>query len=162
MSRVLSLNEYYIKHLDEKKLFNFLKIYSQKFKKSIDPSKENSVIKSMSFLKNKAKTLEDIYQNSQYILQEKIKISPEDSKLIDDSSKNIIKDFLYEFEKMSKIDRENLEKIVNGLISKHKTNFKAVGQPLRIVLTGSRFGPGIYDIVLSLDKNVIIKRLKNK
>ena len=160
MSRILSINEHYIKHMDEKELFNFLKIYSQKFKKSIDTSKENSLIKSMNFLKNKAKTLEDIYQNSQYILQHNIKISPEDSKLLDASSKTIIKDFLSEFEKMSKITKENLEKIVNGLIDKHKTNFKGVGQPLRIALTGSRFGPGIYNILLSLGKAEIVKRLK--
>ena len=161
MSRILSLNEHYIKHIDEKELFKFLKIYSQKFKKNIDSSKENSLIKSLNFLKNKAKTLEDIYQNSQYILQDNIQISPEDSKLLDNSSKNIIKDFLDEFEKMSKITKENLEKTVNGLIDKHKTNFKGVGQPLRIVLTGSRFGPGIYNIILSLNKDVVIKRLKN-
>ena len=115
----------------------------------------------MNFLKNKAKTLEDIYQNSQYILQDKIQISPEDSKLLDNSSKNIIKDFLAEFEKMSKINKENLEKTVSGLIDKHKTNFKGVGQPLRIALTGSRFGPGIYNIILSLNKEVVIGRLKN-
>jgi len=161
MSRILSLNEHYIKHIDEKELFKFLKIYSQKFKKSIDSSKENSLIKSMGFLKNKAKTLEDIYQNSQYILKNNIEIPAEDSKLLDNSSKNIIKDFLYEFEKMSKITKENLEKIINGLIDKHKTNLKGVGQPLRIVLTGSRFGPGIYNIILSLNKDVVIKRLKN-
>ena len=113
----------------------------------------------MNFLKNKAKTLEDIYQNSQYILQDKIQISPEDSKLLDNSSKNIIKDFLVEFEKMSKINKENLEKTVSGLIDKHKTNFKGVGQPLRIALTGSRFGPGIYNIILSLNKEVVIGRL---
>jgi len=161
MSRILSLNEHYIKHMDEKELFNFLKIYSQKFKKNIDQSKENSLIKSMYFLKNKAKTLEDIYQNAQYILQDNIKILPEDSKLLDSSSKNIIKDFLNKYEKMSEINKENLEKIVIQLIDKHKTNFKGVGQPLRIVLTGSRFGPGIYNIILSLDKNVVIERLKN-
>ena len=161
MSRILSLNEHYIKHIDEKELFKFLKIYSQKFKKNIDSSKENSLIKSMSFLKNKAKTLEDIYKNSQYILQDVVQISPEDSKLLDNSAKNIIKDFLEEFEKMSKITKENIEKTVNGLIDKHKTNFKGVGQPLRIVLTGSRFGPGIYNIILSLNKDVVIKRLKN-
>ena len=160
MSRILSLNEHYIKHMDEKELFNFLKIYSQKFKKSIDKSKESSLIKSMYFLKNKAKTLEDIYQNSQYILKNSIQISAEDSKLLDSSSKNIIKDFLNEYEKMSKINKENLEKIVNLLIDKHKTNLKGVGQPLRVVLTGSRFGPGIYDIILSLNKNVVIERLK--
>tara|TARA_Y100000590_G_scaffold143899_1_gene165433 strand:- start:44 stop:1429 length:1386 start_codon:yes stop_codon:yes gene_type:complete len=160
MSRILSLNEHYIKHIDEKELFKFLKIYSEKFKKSIDSSKEDSLIKSMNFLKNKAKTLEDIYGNSQYILQDNVKISPEDSKLLNTASKNIIKDFLSEFEKMSKVTKEDLEKAVKGLIDKHKTNFKGVGQPLRIVLTGSRFGPGIYDIILSLSKDVVVKRLK--
>ena len=84
-----------------------------------------------------------------------------DSKLLDNASKNIIQDFLNEFERISKITKENLETIVNRLIDKHKTNFKGIGQPLRIVLTGSRFGPGIYNIILSLNKDVVIKRLKN-
>ncbi len=159
LTRILSLNEHYIKHMEEKKLFELFKTFAQKFRKNIDASKEKSILKSMSFLKNKAKTLDDIYCNSEYILQDNIKISPEDSKLLDSASKNIIKDFLIEFEKMSNITKENLEKTVKELIDKHKTNFKGVGQPLRIVLTGSRFGPGIYDIILSLSKDEVIKRL---
>ena len=161
MSRILSINEYYIKHIDEKELFKLLKVYCQKFKKKIDASKESALLKSINFLKNKAKTLEDIYQNAHYILNDAIKILPEDLKLLDDPSKKILKDFLSEFEKISKITKESLEKIVNGLIDKHKTNFKGIGQPLRIALTGSRFGPGIYDIIISLNKDAVVKRLKN-
>jgi glutamyl-tRNA synthetase len=161
ISRILSINEHYIKHIDEKELFKLLKIYCQKFEKNIDVSKESALLKSMNFLKNKAKTLEDIYQNAHYILDDSIKILPEDLKLLDDRSKKILKDFLSEFEKISKITKENLEKIVNGLIDRHKTNFKGVGQPLRIALTGSRFGPGIYDIIISLNKDTVVKRLKN-
>ena len=160
MTRILSLNEHYIKHIDEKELFKLLKIYCKDFKKSIDDPKGHTLMKSMKFLKNKAKTLEDIYQNAQYILNDYLQISPEDLKLLDDPSRNILKDFLNQYEKASIISKESLEKIINGLIDKHKTNFKGVGQPLRIALTGSRFGPGIYDIILSLDKNETIKRLK--
>ena len=160
MTRILSLNEHYIKHIDEKELFKLLKIYCKDFKKSIDNPKGHTLIKSMKFLKNKAKTLEDIYQNAQYILNDYFQISPEDLKLLDDPSRKILKDFLNQYEKASIISKESLEKIINGLINKHKTNFKGVGQPLRIALTGSRFGPGIYDIILSLDKNETIKRLK--
>ena len=72
----------------------------------------------------------------------------------------IIKDFLNEYEKIDKLSRENLEKIIKDLINSHNVNFKGVGQPLRIGLTGSKFGPGIYDIILSLDKNEVTKRLK--
>ena len=61
---------------------------------------------------------------------------------------------------MTNVSKESLEKIVNKLIDKHKTNFKGIGQPLRIALTGSKFGPGLYNIILSLDKNETVKRLK--
>ncbi len=160
MTRILSLNEHYIKHTKEKDLFELFKIYSENFKKKIDPSKEVFLLKSIGFLKNKAKTLEDIYKNSEYIIKEDIKISSEDMSLLNDMSKEIIKDFLIEYEKMSEITKEKLEKTIKELIVKHKTNFKGVGQPLRIVLTGSKFGPGIYDIILSLSKNTVINRLK--
>ena len=63
-------------------------------------------------------------------------------------------------DRLTSINKESLEKIINSLISDNKTNFKGVGQPLRIALVGSKFGPGIYDIILSLDKNDVIKRLK--
>ena len=159
MSRILSLNEHYIKHVDEKDLYKFLKIFAEKFKKPISSSKETLIIKSINFLKNKAKTLEDIYQNAQYILNENIKISVEDSKLLDSNSKKIIQDFHAEFKKMEILNKENLEKTINNLISKYKTNFKGVGQPLRIALVGSRFGPGIYNIILSLPKEEVVKRL---
>jgi len=159
-SRILSLNEHYIKNVDEKKLFKLLKTYCKKFTKSIDSSKENTLLKSLKFLKNKAKTLEDIYKNAQYILNDNIQISPEDLKLLNDPSKKILKDFLNEYEKTSIISKDSLEKIIKGLIDKHKIDFKGVGQPLRIALIGSKFGPGIYDIILSLDKFEIIKRLK--
>ena len=160
MSRILSLNEHYIKHIDEKELFEFLKDYCKKFKKNIDSSKEKTLLKSMNFLKNKAKTLDDIYQNAQYILSDAIKISSEDTKLLDVASMKILKDFLNDYEKMTKINKESLEKIVNELIDKHKTNFKGIGQPLRVALTGSKFGPGLYNIILSLDKGETIRRLK--
>ena len=160
MSRILSLNEHYIKHINEKELFKFLKEYCQKFEKKIEASKENTLLKSMNFLKNKAKTLDDIYQNAQYILNDTVKISSEDTKLLDTSSKKILKNFTSEYEEITKINKESLEKIVNGLIDKHRTNFKGIGQPLRIALTGSKFGPGLYNIILSLDKNETIKRLK--
>mgnify|MGYP001311819475 CR=1 FL=1 len=159
ISRILSINEHYIKNIDEKILFEFLKNYAHNYKKTINPTKEISVLKSMNFLKNKAKTLNDIYQNAQYILNDEIKISPEDIKLLDEKSKKIISEFLVDFKKMNTPNKESLEELVNNLVNKHKTNFKGVGQPLRIALVGSRFGPGIYNIILSLTKDEVVKRI---
>ena len=160
MARILSLNETYIKTIDEKDLFKFFKEFVSKYKTEIDQKKEAILIKSLRFLKNKAKTLEDIWNNAQYIIKDKIEIDSEDKKLIDDLSKIVIKDFIIEYEKLSSLSKETLEPIIKTLIDKHKTNFKGVGQPLRIALVGSRFGPGLYDVILSLGKNEVVKRLK--
>ena len=159
ISRILSMNEHYIKNMNENDLFDHLIKYFESYKDKID-NKGKKIKKSLSFLKNKAKTLEDIYNNAQYIIKDKIQISTEDIKLLDNLSKTILKGFLIEFEKLSNINKENLEKIINDLIKNNKTNFKGVGQPLRIALVGSKFGPGIYDIILSLNKNEVIERLK--
>ena len=160
MSRILSMNETYIKTIDEKELFAHFKEYSAKYKKTFDVSKENALIKSMGFLKNKAKTLEDIFNNAQYLINDEMKIGDEDKKLLDDQAKLIVKDFITEYEKLTSLNKESLEPVIKSLIDKHKTNFKGVGQPVRIGLVGSRFGPGLYDVILSLDKAEVIRRLK--
>ena len=64
--------------------------------------------------------------------------------------------------KIDSFKKETLEPIANELIKSHETNFKGVGQPLRIALTGSKFGPGIYDIIISLGKEEVQKRLGDK
>jgi len=159
MEHILSINEHYIKNQNENDLYINLKIYAEKYKKKIDNRYEENLIKSIRFLKNKAKKIEDIYTNAQYIINEKIDISPENLKLLDEKSKIIIKEFLNEYTKIQNKDKESLETVVKNLIAKHKTNFKGVGQPLRIALTGSKFGPGIYDIIISLEEGEIVKRL---
>ena len=159
LSRILSLNEHYIKHIDEKQLFELLKDFAQSFREKINPSKEKAVLQSINFLKNKAKTLDDIYCNSEYIIKDNIDIVAEDKKLLDDAAKKIILEFLEKFKKIDIPNKQELEEIINNLIKKHNTNFKGVGQPLRIALVGSRFGPGIYNIILSLTKDEVIKRI---
>ena len=159
MSRILSMNEHYIKNMSENDLFDHLLKYCENYKNKID-NKADKIKKSLVFLKNKAKTLEDIFNNAQYLMIEKIDAAAEDIKLIDNTSKKILKDFLNKYEKLTDVNKENLEKLIKDIIDINKTNFKGVGQPLRIALVGSKFGPGIYDIILSLDKNDVIKRLK--
>ncbi len=162
MSRILSMNEHYIKNINENDLFAQLTEYCKLYKSEIQSDKKDKIKKSLTFLKNKAKTLEDIFNNGQYIIKDEVDFNKDDLKLIDDKARKVISDFNDRFEKIDQPSREILEPIVNELIKSHDTNFKGVGQPLRIVLTGSKFGPGIYDIILSLGKEEVQKRLRAK
>ena len=159
MSRILSMNEHYIKTIDENDLYQNLFEYCKIYKEEIKSDKETKVKSSLSFLKNKAKTLEDIYNNSKFIINDEVNFNEDDIKLIDDKAKKIISEFIKELSSISKINKENLEPVVNNLIKTYDTNFKGVGQPIRIALTGSKFGPGLYDIVMALGKEEVLIRL---
>ena len=162
MSRILSMNEHYIKTIDENELYNQLVTYCELYKEKIKSDKEDKIKPSLLFLKNKAKTLEDIYNNAKYIIFDEINFNQDDLKLIKDKEKEIISEFNEKVNVLKILNKETLEPIVNNLIKAHETNFKGVGQPLRIALTGSKFGPGIYDIIISLGKEEVQKRLRNK
>ena len=162
ISRILSMNEHYIKTIDEKELYKHLTEYCEIYKEKINSDKEKKIKPSLGFLKNKAKTLEDIYNNSKYIIFDEVNFNQEDLKLVDDKAKKIISNFLNKVSKLDNLSKELLEPIVNDLIKSNETNFKGVGQPLRIALTGSKFGPGVYDIIISLGKEEVIKRLRDK
>ena len=162
MSRILSMNEHYIKTIDENELYKHLLEYCKLYKEKINSNKEKKIKPSLIFLKNKAKTLEDIYNNSKYIIFDEVDFNQEDLKLIDNKAKKIISEFSFKITKVDNFNKESLETIVNELVKSHETNFKSVGQPLRVALTGSKFGPGIYDIIISLGKEEVQKRLRNE
>ena len=153
------MNEYYIKTIDENDLYQNLLEYCKIYKEEIKKDKETKIKSSLSFLKNKAKTLEDIYNNAKFIINDEINFNQDDLKLIDDKAKKIISEFIKKLSSISNINKESLEPVVNNLIKTNDTNFKGVGQPIRISLTGSKFGPGLYDILKALGKEEVLKRL---
>jgi glutamyl-tRNA synthetase len=162
MSRILSMNEHYIKTIDENELYQQLVSYCEIYKEKIKSEKELKIKPSLSFLKNKAKTLEDIYNNAKFIINDEVQYNDEDLKLINEKAKSIITEFKNKVLTIDEFNKETLEPIVNELIKSHDTNFKGVGQPLRVALTGSKFGPGLYDIIISLGKEEVQKRLNSE
>ena len=131
--------------------------------------KENEIIKATvtEITKNfvvvdcKAK-MEGMIPIEEFKNDDEINFNKEDLKLIDANAQKIISEFRDNIKEISNFTRENLEPIVQELIKSNNTNFKGVGQPLRVALTGSKFGPGIYDIIISLGKEEVEKRLSNK
>ena len=83
-----------IKHLVE---------YCEIYKEKINPDKRSKNKTSLTFLKNKAKTLEDIYNNAKYIISDEVKFESEDLKLIDEKAKKIIEEFNNKLNKLENL-----------------------------------------------------------
>ena len=156
--RIKSINEFYIKSTKDDILIEKLINYSKLYKKEIPKQFYDTIKINLSFLKNKSKSLEDIYNNSKYIFSYELK--DDEIKKIDKSKFTIIKNIYFLIKKEKKIDKDYLKNIFDKIIETEKINFKDIGQPLRIILTGSEYGPAIYDIANSLSFDEFINRLE--
>ena len=158
MERVLSLNETYIKNINEDKLFDYFKNYTSEFKSKIDEIFLDKIKKNLSIFKNKAKTLEDIFNNCNFVFNfQTIDIE----NTLDKNAVKLIDEFYQSIIKLDDQDFDACKEIINDIINKNKIKFKDFGQPIRLVLTGSKFAPSINDIIQSLGINEVKKRLKH-
>jgi glutamyl-tRNA synthetase len=156
--RIKSINEFYIKSTKDEILLEKLINYSELYKEKI-PNQFHAIIKvSLFFLKNKSKSLEDIFNNSKYIFSYELK--EDQMKKIDKSKLSIIKNIYSLIKKEKNISKDYLKNIFDRIIETEKINFKDLGQPLRIILTGSEYGPAIYDIASSLGLDEFVNRLE--
>ena len=156
--RIKSMNEYYIKSIKDEILLEKLIHYSELYKEKIPKQFHETIKINLSFLKNKSKSLEDIYNNSKYIFS--YELNENQIQKIDKSKLNIIKDIYSLIKKDKNLSKDYLKSIFDKIIETEKINFKDLGQPLRIILTGSEYGPAIYDIANSLGLDEFLKRLE--
>ena len=153
--RIKSLNEFYIKNLNENILIENLIIYIKTYKKKLDDKIIDNITSNINILKNKAKTLEDIYNNSNFIYDFQKKLD-----VINDKNKTIVNEFYNELVKLKSYDEEKISQINQDIIKNNNIKFKDLGQPLRLILTGSDKAPSIKDIIKILGISETINRIK--
>ena len=157
--RIKSLNEYYIKNLDENILIENLNTFLDIYFKEIKKDDKNIIYKNISILKNKAKTLSDIIVNSNFIFNYKNDLE-KDENIINETNLKYVKDFLKEIINLKNLNENSITEVSNIVLKKNNIKFKDLGQPLRLILTNSLQAPSIKDIVKILGVNETINRLK--
>ena len=153
--RIKSLNEFYIKNLNENILIENLITYIKTYKKKLDDKIIDNITSNINILKNKAKTLEDIYNNSNFIYDFQKKLD-----VINDKNKTIVNEFYSELVKLKSYNEEKISQINQDIIKNNNIKFKDLGQPLRLILTGSNQAPSIKDIIKILGISETINRIK--
>ena len=157
--RIKSLNEYYIKNLNEKDLCNYFVNFLNEYKEKIDEKYLKIIFENLNILKNKAKTLEDIFNNSRFIFDYDHTLILK-SNLITEKNKVYLRDFLKEISEIEGYCDNKIVEISESVLKKNNIKFKELGEPLRMILTGSSKAPSIKEIVKILGKDETISRLK--
>ena len=157
--RIKSLNEYYIKNLNEKDLFENFKEYANEYKLKLEEKFLISISENINILKNKAKTLEDIYNNSVFIFSyDETLVSK--STILNEKNKIYLTDFFKELSEINNYCEKKISEISEKILKKNNIKFKDLGEPLRMILTGSTKAPSIKDIIKILGINETINRIK--
>ena len=98
---------------------------------------------------------------SELFFQEKLEYDQElISKTFTQESVSITEDFKNALEACQEWNRKEIETIFDNLMSQHDVQIGKVMKPIRIALTGIPYGPGIFDFILLLGKEMCLKRLR--
>ena len=116
----------------------------------------------LSVSKEKGKDIASIKESLHFCQIESIKIGKEFEDIVSgEETRKMIKEF---YIKISDIDMFNIDEIKNCMqifLEEKKLKMKELGLPLRIILTGSKVSPGIFEIISILGKAVFQKRVED-
>ena len=113
-------------------------------------------------IKDRCKTIKEVATMSELFFADKIDYDPDLlSKTFNNESIEIIKDFHAALNAVEDWSRVELENIFENIMEQHEVAIGKVMKPIRVALSGIPFGPGIFDLILLLGKDVCLRRLRH-
>ena len=79
----------------------------------------------------------------------------------DQNGTMIVKDFLNAVKIEESWDKQTVEKVFEQIMNQHDIGLGKVMKPLRIAISGISYGPGIFDMMILLGKDLTINRITN-
>ena len=113
-------------------------------------------------IKDRSKTITEITSMSEIFFKDKLEYDIDLlNKTFNDKSIAIIKDFQSALSSIEDWSRVEIEKIFEDIMEQHEVAIGQVMKPVRVAISGIPFGPGIFDLILLLGKEICQIRLRN-
>ena len=151
------LNNFYIKKMKDNEILNYLKENNEQLK-NIDFFNQNELIGLVSIFKDRSLSLNDIASNVLEMASIKKNFTSEEKIILEDFEKykSTICD---KFASIVEWDEFNIENKIKEVIEHYKIDFKSIGKPLRLLITGNLFGPSLSKIIKVFGFQKTIKRI---
>jgi len=150
------LNGYYLRNKDSKVI---LDIINKDFDKEIDFTERN--IQIINLLKVRAKTIPDIIDNLQYFLTDEVIYQESSvSKYLTPKACSLMVELRKLLLDVVDWDHDTLEKTIRDFAASNGLKPAVIIHPLRVVVTGRDYSPGIFEVLVLIGKEKVLKRLK--
>ncbi|MDC3271942.1 glutamate--tRNA ligase [Hyphomicrobiales bacterium] len=161
--KLTNMNSSYIKNKDNNDILTIIKSYHQELGADLsDKNIDSKILMITPSLKEKSKTTNDLITLSSYLItNDPIVISNELLDTFKQETDQYLTDTVNIIKNIKNWNLEEIEISIKAYVTESNIKLFELAQPLRIILTGSNVSIGIYDIILSLGKNLVIDRVNN-
>ncbi len=157
--KLLWLNQHYMKVNPYEEVLagveHFIKIPESK---KNDPHLKETI----DALRDRAKTLNEMAEMARFYIDDNFQVDAEHLK------KHLTKDnvaplkvFVRELTALPSVDHDAIGVMFKKVLAETNLKMKDLGHPLRVILTGAEFSPGIYKVVEILGKDKTIARINH-
>lgn len=161
--KLTNMNSSYIKKKNDNDILTIIKTYHQELKtKKIDKNIYIKILSIIPSLKEKSKTINDLIELSSYlIINDSIIIPNELLDTFKQETKKYLIDIMSVIKDIKNWNIIEIEDAIKTYVIENNIKLFEIAQPLRIVLTGSKVSIGIYDIIISLEKDAVVNRINH-
>ena len=155
--KLLFLNNHFINNIEEKDLFERIKIIDEK-NSDLDSNLKQKKFQLMKIFKLRSSTTIEIQDKINNIFSNKKNFNNEEKEILKIFYKN--KSFIIdEFTSIKEWNEYIIDQKLKDILDKLEIKFKELGQPIRLLLTNSLNGPSVAKIMEIIGKELSLNKL---
>jgi glutamyl-tRNA synthetase len=157
--KLLWLNGLYIRNKPAEEIAKLVIPFLEK--KGFQVVFDERLIKIVESLKERAKTLIDFAESSDYFFTDEIKYEESaKKKFFTPEVVPILETLINRLSSLEDFSAPEMQKIFNEIIEERGLKMVQIAQPVRVALTGGTVSPGIYEVTEILGKGRVVERLQ--
>ncbi|WP_299372024.1 glutamate--tRNA ligase [uncultured Kiloniella sp.] len=163
-AKLENLNGIYIRNADDSYLADIISpLISAKEEIVISADQKAVLVKGMSGLKERAKTIIDLAESAGfYVKSRPLQLNDKAKKLLSVEGKENLSNLLPILQNLPTWEEEPLEATVKGFAEEAELKLGKIAQPLRAALSGSNVSPGIFEVMEILGKDESLNRITDQ
>lgn len=156
--KLLWLNAHYIRETKPENLFALMKDFWPAPAVGADAAFVRKVI---SDLQTRSRTLTEMATSADFYFAENLQYEPEAAKkFLQPEAAAHLKEIAARIPAWENFSKEGIEEFLKAYAMEKDIKLKVIAQPLRVALTGKTVSPGIDEVMVTLGKELVIKRIQ--
>jgi glutamyl-tRNA synthetase len=157
--KLLWLNAHYIKEAKPERLYEEMKTF---WSPSASMANADLVQKVIADLQPRVKTSAEMAVTADFYFAEKVQYENEAAqKFLQPAIAVYLKEIAAGLTTLTNFSKAEIEDFLKAFAQKREIKLKAVAQPLRVALTGKTVSPGIDEVMITLGKDRVMKRIQD-